>query len=71
MRGYDSNKKIFEINFFFKNEEFSRADFWNRANGFAIYLINEDTAPKTAREPLLGEARTFKSKLTKIRYVEL
>ena len=55
-----SENNFFWNRFFFeKCGKFSRADFWNRANGLPIYEINQDKAPKTAREPLLAEAQTF------------
>jgi len=38
---------------------------------FPIYLIEEDTAPESVREPLLLKEGCFKSNFTKIRSVEL
>ena len=48
-----------------------RADFWNRANVFPIYLIKRDTAPETVREPVSLKEGRLTSNLTDIRFVEV
>ena len=62
--------KILESYSFRKWGKFYRADFWNRANEFPIYLCKADTAPDTICEPLSLEKGCFKSNFSKITFVE-
>ena len=63
--------KFLESSFFRKWGKFYRADFWNRANVFTIYLIKEVTATETICEPLSLKEGCYKSYFTEIRFVEL